>query len=59
MSKQGIKIIKQKNILGNLVVENKNVFIEIDGDKLYIYDLVKDYNNYEINIIIKNDIKEE
>jgi hypothetical protein len=59
MSKQGIKIIKQKNILGNLVVENKNVFIEIDGDKLYIYDLVKDYNNYEINIIIKNEIKEE
>lgn len=59
MSKQGIKIIKQKNILGNLVVENKNVFIEIDGDKLYIYDLVKDYNNYEINIIIKNDIVEE
>lgn len=59
MSKQGIKIIKQKNILGNLVVENKNVFIEIDGDKLDIYELVKDYNNYEINIVIKNDIEEE
>jgi hypothetical protein len=59
VSKQGIKIIKQKNILGNLVIENKRVFVEIDGDKLDIYDLVKDYNNYEINIVIKNDIEEE
>lgn len=50
MAKQEIKDIKSRKISGILNADDKNLIVEVEGVENSLFDLVKDFNGYDIKI---------
>lgn len=55
MGKQEIKDTRSRKIIGILNADEEDLIIEIEGEEMNFYDLVKDFNGYDIKVELTKD----